>query len=231
MDIEIKNAKDGSNAKDIITGLDHPRDIALDVEGGKIYWTQGFGTYKICCANLDGKDVQDLISGLNYPRDIALDVRGDKIYWTEGSPKTAKILLAVRKGKKYWTEGIPETPAKIRCADLDGTNIQDIITAGLEYPNGITLDVTGGKIYWTQSRADQNTGRIRCAELDGTNIQDLVSGLARPADIVLDVENGKMYWIDTGANKIQCANLYGIGIQDIITEVIGLKSITVVRPK
>ncbi len=221
---------DGSNAKDVITGLDHPRDIALDMKGGKIYWTQGFLIHKICCADLDGTNVQNLVGGLNHPRGIALNVQEGKIYWTEGSPETRKTHFTLLDSKKYSIEGSPDT-AKIRCADLDGTNIQSLVTTGLDYPDGIALDVAGGRIYWTQYRAGSRMGKIRCADLDGTNVQDLVTGLGNPEDIALDVAGGKMYWIDSGTNKIQHSNLYGIGVQDITTKVTWLKSIAVVRPK
>ena len=225
---------DGSNAKDVITGLDHPRDIALDVKGGKIYWTQGLVTHKICCADLDGTNVQNLISGLNYPRSIALNMREGKIYWTEGSPETPKTRFTLLDSKEHWVEGTPNT-AKIRCAGLDGTNVQDLVTTGLDYPDGIALDVESGKIYWTQylmsSLGMSSLGKIRRADLDGTNVQNLVTGLGRPEDIALDVAGSKMYWIDANANKIQCSNLYGIGVQDVTIEVFGLEGIAVVRSK
>ena len=224
----------GSNAKDVITGLNHPHDIALDVKAGKIYWTQGLVTHQICCADLDGTNVQNLISGLNYPRSIALNLQEGKIYWTEGSPETPKTRFTLLDSKKYWVEGTPDT-AKIRCAGLDGTNVQDLVTTGLDYPDGIALDVESGKIYWTQylmgSWGVSSLGKIRCADLDGTNVQNLVTGLGHPKDIALDVADGKMYWIDANTNKIQCSNLYGIGVQDVTTEVFGLEGIAVVRSK
>ena len=45
---------DGSGVEDLVTsGLDIPRGIALDLAGGKMYWTD-WGTEKIQRANLDG---------------------------------------------------------------------------------------------------------------------------------------------------------------------------------
>ena len=73
-------------------------------------------------------------------------------------------------GKMYWTDG--ETD-KIQRANLDGTNVQDLVT-GLTTPLGIVLDVIGGKMYWT----DGETDKIQRANLDGTNVQDLVTGLS-----------------------------------------------------
>ena len=209
---------DGTNARNIITGLYFPKHIALDVIAGKVYWTQGLLKHKICCANLDGTDIQVLITGLNFPHSIALNVQEGKMYWTEGTPDRKGIRFGER-----WIEGTPRT-AKIRRANLDGTDIQDVIATG-DYPYGIALDLVNSKIYWTES------SRIRCANLDGTNAQDLVDGLNNPNDIALDVEGDKMYWIDTQSNKIQSANLHGIGVQDVINGVSGYGSIAVVRSK
>ena len=110
----------------------------------------------------------------------------------------------------YWTD---EWTEKIQRANLDGSNIEDLVTQGLEGPSGIALDVEGGKMYW----ADWGTDKIQRANLDGSNIQDLVTGLTAPYGIALDVAGGKMYWTDYGTEKIQRANLDGSNIQDLVT--------------
>ena len=189
---KIQRVKSGStNVEDLVTtGLGTPASIALDVDGGKMYWTN-FGMDKIQRANLDGSNVQDLVTiGLARPAGIALDVDGGKMYWTD-----------------FFT-------AKIQCANLDGTNIQDLVTTGLFVPYGIALDVAGGKMYWT----DNGTDKIQRANLDGSNVQDLVTqGLGWPAGIALDVDGGKMYWTDRDTDKIQRANLDGSNVQDLVT--------------
>ena len=55
--------------------------IALDVAGGKMYWTD-WGFSGIQCANLDGSNVQILVNTDDTPWDIALDAAGGKVYWT-----------------------------------------------------------------------------------------------------------------------------------------------------
>ena len=110
----------------------------------------------------------------------------------------------------YWTDWGTD---KIQRANLDGSNVQDLIT-GLRAPSGIALDVAGGKMYWT----DTGTDKIQRANLDGSNVQDLVTtGLKYPDGIALDVAGGKMYWTDSGTDKIQRANLDGSNVQDLIT--------------
>jgi len=102
--------------------LESPSGIALDADGGKIYWTDTSAD-KIQRANLDGTGVEDLVAtGLSSPYDIALDVTGGKIYWTD-----------------YGTD-------KIQRANLDGTVIEDLITTGLSGPSGIALDIVSGKM-------------------------------------------------------------------------------------
>ena len=87
---------------------------------------------------------------------------------------------------------------KIQRANLNGTQIQDIVT-GLSNPVRIALDVAGGKMYWT----DDNMDKIQRSNLDGSNVQDLVTrGLSTPDGIALDVAGGKMYWTDDNTAKI-----------------------------
>ena len=62
--------------------------------------------------------------------------------------------------KMYWPDSVTD---KIQRANLDGSNVEDLVTAGLSDPDGIALDVAGGKIYWT----DTLTDKIQRANLDG----------------------------------------------------------------
>ena len=102
-----------SNVEDLVTGLDRPLGIALDVAGGKLYWTN-WDTGKIQRANLDGSNIEDLVTGLVSPDGIALDVAGGKMYWTD-----------------FGTD-------KIQRANLDGSDVEDLVT-GLEAPIGIAI--------------------------------------------------------------------------------------------
>ena len=111
--------------------------------------------------------------------------------------------------KIYWTNRGED---KIQRSDLDGSNVEDIVTTGS--PRGLALDTVEGKIYWT----DQGTRKIRRAELDGTEVEDLVTGLGNPVGLALDVGEGKVYWTDTSEDKIQRANLDGSEVEDLVTE-------------
>ena len=110
---------DGSNIETIATIEGRLHSIALDMEGGKIYWADT-DHYELRRANLDGSNIETLVTGATSS-DLALDVDGGKIYWTN------------------W--------GNIGCTDLDGSNTETLVT-GLSALD-IALDIAGSKIYWT----------------------------------------------------------------------------------
>ena len=205
---------DGSKAEDIISDLERPEGIALDLSQGKVYWTDkgnwiykgnwlDTSTGKIQRANLDGSEVEDLVSGLEKPDAIALDPSAGKIYWVESGT------------------------GKIQRANLDGSEVEDLVS-GLATPLGIALDLSAGKIYWTDEGtvplytggSIDGPGKIQRANLDGSEVEDLVSSLETPGSIALDLSASKVYWTDVGNigdvhSKIQRANLDGSEMEDI----------------
>ena len=119
------------------------------------------------------------------------------------------IALDVAAGKMYWTDWVTH---KIQRANLDGSNVETLVDAGLRSPFGIALDVAAGKMYWT----DWVMHKIQRANLDGSNVEDLITDLNHPTRLVLDITDGKMYWIDLFAYKIQRANLDGSAVETLV---------------
>ena len=216
---------DGSNIETLITGLETPVGIALDEDGGKIYWTDRGagaltgdkipGTGAVQRADLDGSNIETLVTELKAPNTLARIVLSGRVVAPFG------IALDMDGGKIYWMNEfrgmLPR--AKIQRADLDGSNIETLITR-LISPFGITLDVDGGKIYWTDAN-----GTIQRANLDGSNIKTLVPGVLGVASlgIALDLAEGRMYWTDvnespSGTGAIQRANLDGSNIETLVTK-------------
>ena len=225
---------DGSGVEKLASPIyDRPGGIALDVSGGKMYWTELGRTElgRIRRSNLDGSGVEDLVTtGLEIPAGIALDVSGGKMYWTDvGTQKIQRsnldgsgvedlvttggegprgIALDVSGGKMYWTDVGTQ---KIQRSNLDGSGVEDLVTTGLEGPRGIALDVSVGKMYWT----DVGTQKIQRSNLDGSGVEDLVTTGGEPLGIALDVSGGKMYWTEWG--RIRRSNLDGSGVEDLVT--------------
>ena len=121
-----------------------------------------------------------------------------------------QVVLDLTNRKMYWTDIFAK---KIQRADLDGQNVEDLVTMGLSFPFGIALDLINSKMYWT----DTATHTIQRADLDGSNVVDLVTGLSFPFGIALDLPNSKMYWTDAGTDRIQRANLDGSNVEDLVT--------------
>jgi len=68
---------DGSDLETIVTGLLYPVGIALDLDGGHVFWTDTTLTWAVGTlrrANLDGSDATILLDGLGSPRGIALNL-------------------------------------------------------------------------------------------------------------------------------------------------------------
>ena len=193
--IIYRSELDGTQAQVFLTSYD-AEDIALDVSGGKLYWTDDeTNNRRILRVNLDGSAVEQLVFDPDIdPDSIALDVSGGKMYWTDS-----------------WAD-------KIQRANLDGAGVEDLVT-DLNSPGDIALDVSGGKMYWT----DDQAGKIQRANLNGSGVQDLVTGLRDPEGIALDVSGGKMYWTNYQADKIQRANLDGSGVEDLVTDISPLR--------
>ena len=111
----------------------------------------------------------------------------------------------------YWTDGWTK---KIQRANLDGTNVEDLVTGKWGHPEGIALDVAAGKMYWV----DSGMLELRRANLDGSNVEDLVGdGLAFPTGIALDMTAEKIYWTDFGTGKVQRADLDGSNVEDLVS--------------
>ncbi|MYD60369.1 MAG: hypothetical protein F4W91_04960, partial [Gemmatimonadetes bacterium] len=81
----------------------------------------------------------------------------------------------------YWVD---RGTSKIQRSNLDGSNVEDLITTGLDLPSGIALDISGGKMYWVDRGAD----KIQRSNLNGSNVEDLITtGLTTPVSIALQI--------------------------------------------
>ncbi|MDE0014480.1 MAG: DUF5050 domain-containing protein [Candidatus Poribacteria bacterium] len=234
---------DGTNLQDIISDFAPDTFVtilAVDVGAGKIYYhTQNPSENKAYRANLDGSNIQILVEA-NVSR---LAVHGGKIYWAEfygnfihtvnqdlsnyekiaAGPSVEAIAIDTQSDKIYWAIDDIENPSpldyryfkrKIQRANLDGSNIQDIVT-GLDLPDHMAVDSQKGKIYWV----DRITDKIQRANLDGSNVQDIVILPEQSStSISLDVQRGKIYWAgwtNIGL-EIYRANLDGSNIQTVV---------------
>ncbi|XP_063952170.1 low-density lipoprotein receptor-related protein 6-like [Lytechinus pictus] len=111
--------------------IDHPDGIAVDSISRLLYWTD-FGTHGLSVSHLDGSYRKTLIHGLDKPRSI--------------------VLHPVR-GTMFWTDW-GDNPV-IERAFMDGTDRSTIISGSLGWPNGLTIDYIGNRLYWCDARLER----------------------------------------------------------------------------
>ncbi|RDW60720.1 hypothetical protein BP6252_12103 [Coleophoma cylindrospora] len=209
---------DGSELKDLITGLKHlPDGIAIDEENGHIYWTNmgastgGFLDGSIQRSNLDGSNITTIVpqGTIHTPKQLTLaqsKERGAELYWCD------------REGMRV-----------MRCG-LDGSNVETLVKTGESLEDrqdqkrwcvGIAVDTAAGVMYWTQKGGSKgNVGRIFRAPLvntkneapDGrTDIEVLFDKLPEPIDLHINTETKVLYWTDRGdppfGNSVNCARV------------------------
>ncbi len=86
---------DGSNFQsNLITGLDAPKEVSVDMVGRKIYWTEQDGIWR---ADLNGENIEDVVTGLGAPTGIILGTVpavGPAAPAIANIPPNATVLLA-----------------------------------------------------------------------------------------------------------------------------------------
>ncbi len=151
---------DGSQVENLVSGLQNPVGMELDIASGFFYFSDRFGGF-IARAHMvmplgqtaaNRRDVDTLIRGLTRPIDLALDLPGGKIYWTDRTEGTVhRAGMNVPLGQ----------------TSSNRTDIETLVRNLVE-PIGISLDLIGGKIYYTEL-----AGKVDRSNLDGSGAQTL----------------------------------------------------------
>jgi hypothetical protein len=134
--------------------------IAVDHEGGHVYWTQkggdNAGEGRIFRANLDipkGKDpagrtdIEVLFDRLPEPIDLELDLANRMLYWTDrGNPPRGNTV----------------SRARMDAQPGDGKGME-ILVGDLVEAIGLSLDLKGGRMFFSDLG-----GSVYSAKLDGS---------------------------------------------------------------
>ena len=145
--------------------------IALDVEGGFVYWSQKgsdngmVGSLRRAHLTMpqgqnstNRTDIEVLYAGLPEPIDIDLDLAKGLIYWTD-------------RGDDTINRGPIEIPSGSTAANRTD---RQILIRGVREAIGVTLDLARGKLYFTGGTG----GRVGMANLDGSSSMNLLTGSA-----------------------------------------------------
>jgi hypothetical protein len=160
VDTSQGDARPGKDAKKWCVG------IALDVERGKVYWTQKgaekAGQGRIFRANLEipqgqtpanRQDIEVLYNNLPEPIDLDLDLANRIMYWTD--------------------RGDPPRGNTVNRASMDATNgnrpVPEIVFNHLMEGIGLALDLPNGRMFVTDL-----AGSVYSANLDGSNKKPVI---------------------------------------------------------
>lgn len=166
--------------------------VTVDCFTSQIYWTDAAaGT--IHTAKQNGSDSQTIMTDLGSPEGIAVDTVSRNLYFTDSK---LDIVAAAR---------------------LDGSSRKTLFNTDMVNPRAIVVDITGGKIYWTDW--NRNKPQIETAAMDGSGRRVLInSDLRLPNGLVFDHFTKQLCWADAGTRHIECVRSDGIGRRVVSTE-------------
>lgn len=140
----------GGGEQALVTSLNKPWDIDLDLVHGTMYWSDE-GAERIRRANLDGSSQTSILkASAGYPVKqvyaLAVDAIHSTLYWFDGN-----------------TKGIYRS-------GLNGGSSTAVVSTGLSEVRALALDLNGNKLYW----ADKGKKWIKRANLDGSAIEMII---------------------------------------------------------
>ena len=189
---------DGRNVqtlKDRLTSV--PMGIAVDSEGGRVYWTSSRGRIQSIATEGSAK-ITNVVQDLSNPGAVAFS--NGYLYWAETTGKIRRVNLtaaqatieeiatglgeplsiAIAKGKLYWVERRPDGSGRLQRVNLNDTGIQELKVFASGVPTSIAVDGSDNKIYWTKE-----TGKIQRSNLVGKFVKDVATGLTEPVGIAV----------------------------------------------
>lgn len=208
---------DGSGAAAVLSGLYQPRRIVVDMENGKIYWTEGDGSTpgagSVKRANSDGSNIQLIAGGLGSPTAVALDPVAHQIYYDADHA----LVRANLNGSDPTDVAVPPGGSGFSGVDVDpdsgyvyftspGNGVYRfhrddpagtlLLIAASPSAQGIAFDPSSDRVYWTDP--GNTAGRVRAANADGTGIVSfaVTPASALPVGIDVDPYAGTVYWGD-----------------------------------
>ncbi|XP_053677992.1 putative vitellogenin receptor [Anopheles nili] len=176
-----RSLEDGSDREQLLTaGLISPEDLAIDWLTGNIYFSDS-GQMHIAVCSSDGYHCKAIIhEELHKPRAIALLPQNGSIFFSD------------------WGNN-----AMIGRARMDGSNQTIIVSDGVHWPNGLTLDWPNSRLYWI----DAKLKRIESMHFDGSNRVTVLSDMLKhPFSIA--VFNDRIYWSDWDTKSIQSCDKF-----------------------
>lgn len=166
--------------------------LAVDWIYNHIYWTDSSkGTIEL--ANFEGNMRKTVIQDMEKPRSIAVNPLEGWLYWSD------------------WG-AVP----KIERAGMDGSHRQVIVEHDIKWPNGLTLDIVGKRIFWVDAKLQT----ISSCNFDGSHRRVVLYSdayLSHPFSITTFEDF--VYWTDWTKHAVFRANKFNGSSVEAITAI------------
>jgi hypothetical protein len=202
---------DGQNRTTIVPkgGTFTPKQIHLDKENGKLYWSDREGM-RVMRSNLNGSQIETLVDtsqgdarpgpdARKWCVGITIDPRRGQIYWTQKGPDNAEQGKICRAGIE-----IPKGENAANRSDIE------VFFDGLPEPIDLELDLENRVLYWTDRGDPPRGNTVNRASVDAKpDAPEIVfDHLMEGIGIALDVAGDRMFMTDF-AGSIYSAKLDG----------------------
>lgn len=117
-------------------------------------------------------------------------------------------------GLMYWTSFGDGVGDGVYRACRDGSEVKLLVS--MKRVDGLAVDETGGKLYFTVTAPRANGDSVHRANLDGSEVEELMKGLNYTGDLAIDAKAGKLYVSCMGDGKIIEARLDGSQPKDLL---------------
>ncbi|XP_071521746.1 low-density lipoprotein receptor-related protein 4 isoform X2 [Panulirus ornatus] len=127
------------------------------------------------------KDILQMSLDTTYLADVVLPLHGlQHVVALDVDPVSGDIFL-------------PDSAAAVIFrASPDGRKMTRLVSSAIGTVEGLTIDTTGRKMYWT----DLKRQSVEVSELDGKNRRVLFTNLDRPRAIATHYPSGRLFWTD-----------------------------------
>ena len=185
---------------------------SLEYDGNDFVYYNDEGLQQIRRYQISNGQVTDItVAGLGDISGLALNLQTNELYWANNSlsqiqkssisgggvsnvglftpsPMPVELEVDAANNHIYWA-----APANIYRINTNGTGITAIITGLSSQIFGFDIDLTNGKMYWS----DPTNNRIEIANLDGTIRENFITGLTNNLGAILvDPSNSHLYWVN-----------------------------------
>jgi hypothetical protein len=189
---------DGSDLQTFLTRSFAVSSIAIDAESRRIYWTENGKTSPplerghIYYTSLDAPGtigevtVPSSTMMTSTPRGLALDLENDRVYWANST--TQGPSGSTTRSLSY--AALPE-----------GSGGSSTLSATVGSPQGVALDSTSNRLYWTDGSLSPTAERLRYVDVNNPgdtgsalSISPLAGGGLRTAAI--DRDSNRIYFLN-----------------------------------